>query len=163
MCVHLGFAFLWASLMTAAFLCCRRSQLGVAMWNDVRSLPQCCLHGRRLARPPTPCSFQEVPATFASAVEEAEALLGINATSGTSGHTKGVLAGNSGGGFWLTHSMPLFPVLTGAHFTWTPSTTYGQMFLCVSLKTAADVDAAAQQVNGRRPLKVPRHSPSSCF
>lgn len=65
--------------------------------------------------------------------------------SGTTGHTKGVLAADANGGFWLTHSMPLFPVLNESHFRWTPSTTYGQTFLCVSL-TPDDVEVAASQI-----------------
>ena len=59
----------------------QRSTLAVAMWND------------------------EVPAPFMPMVVD------LNETSGTSGHTKGVLVGDANGGFWLTHSMPLFPLL----------------------------------------------------
>lgn len=66
----------------------QRSSLGVMMWND------------------------EVPPPFAMNVSSES--FGANFTSGTSGHTKGVIAGNAQGGFWLTHSMPLFPVLVSS-------------------------------------------------
>ena len=39
---------------------------------------------------------------------------------------------------------------TGSRFSWTPSTTYAQTFLCVSLGSAAEVDAAAAQVGSYR-------------
>lgn len=69
-----------------------------------------------------------------------------NATSATSGHTKGVVGADSAGGFWLTHSMPKFPLLVGVDsFSWAAggaSITYGQNFLCVSL-TPASIEAAA--------------------
>ena len=116
----------------------QRSQLGVLMWND------------------------EIPAPYFD-------LARTNFSSGTSGHTKGVLVGDADGGFWLTHSMPLFPVLVccqytkpppisasvflvyfflqnESHFRWTPSITYAQSFLCISLGSAVDVESAASQV-----------------
>jgi hypothetical protein len=79
----------------------------------------------------------EVPPAFAAAAA------GVNASSGTSGHTKGVLGADAEGGFWLTSSLPKFPDLTGPSFTWgAASKTYGQSFLCVSLGPAALDEAA---------------------
>jgi len=52
------------------------------------------------------------------------------------------LAGDAKGGFWLIHSVPLFPDLGPPQFTWTASTIYGQSFLCVSLDHAG-IDSAA--------------------
>jgi deoxyribonuclease-2 len=61
----------------------------------------------------------------------------------TSGHTKGVVGVGGQGGFWLTHSVPLFPVLNGSEFSWNGvSDIYAQTFLCVSIE-AGTVDAVA--------------------
>jgi len=87
----------------------------------------------------------------------AEAAAAVNATlaSATSGHTKGVLGADAGGGFWLTHSMPKFPLLVGqTAFRWDAggaSLTYGQSFLCVSV-APADVEAAASGLARVDPL-----------
>jgi len=55
-------------------------------------------------------------------------------SSGTSGHTKGVIGGGAGGGFFLTHTLPKFPDLTQGTFSWgSASTLYAQNFLCLSL------------------------------
>ena len=84
----------------------------------------------------------ELPAALAS-----PPAANATAASGTSGHTKGVMGASADGGFYLTHTLPKFPDLTGAAFTWGgASTTYGQNFLCLSL--AADqfeVAAAGMQ------------------
>jgi len=55
---------------------------------------------------------------------------------------KGVMAADANGGFWLVHSVPKFPDLGPASFTWTASTIYGQSFLCVSLDTDGVENAA---------------------
>jgi len=53
--------------------------------------------------------------------------------SDTYGHTKGDLAFDSNGGFWLVHSVPRFPVATGNTYTYPDDEKiYGQSFLCVS-------------------------------
>jgi deoxyribonuclease-2 len=66
-----------------------------------------------------------------------------SASSGTSGHTKGVLSAGAGGGFFLTHTLPKFPSLTGSGTVWDgASTLYGQTFLCLTLD-AKNVEAAA--------------------
>jgi len=62
--------------------------------------------------------------------------------SGTSGHTKGVLAAGAGGGFFLSHTLPKFPDLTGAGIWGGASSIYGQNFLCLTLD-AANADAVA--------------------
>lgn len=71
----------------------------------------------------------------------------LNVSSATSGHSKGVLAADASGGFWLTHSMPKFPLLVGVDaFSWAAggaSTTYGQTFLCVSVAPAEVENVAA--------------------
>jgi deoxyribonuclease-2 len=71
----------------------------------------------------------------------------FGAASDTSGHAKGVIGADADGGFWLTHSMPKFPLLTGvAAFSWAAggaSTTYGQNFLCISVDAAELEEAAA--------------------
>ena len=67
----------------------------------------------------------------------------LGAVSGTSGHTKGVLAADGAGGFFFSHTLPKFPTLTpGASMWGGASTLYGQNFLCLSLD-AANVEAAA--------------------
>lgn len=52
------------------------------------------------------------------------------------GHTKGIVVADEYTGFWLIHSVPLFPNITGdaQDFTY-PQTgrMYGQSFLCLSL------------------------------
>ena len=70
----------------------------------------------------------------------------LNASSATSGHTKGVMGADADGGFWLTHSLPKFPDLSAPTFSWGgASKVYGQSFLCVSLD-AAGLDEAAKGV-----------------
>ena len=68
----------------------------------------------------------------------------LGAGSGTSGHTKGVLAADGAGGVFLSHTLPKFPTLTGggAPMWGGASTLYGQNFLCLSLD-ARSVEAAA--------------------
>jgi len=58
-------------------------------------------------------------------------------------HAKGVLAYGGSGGFWLTHSVPAFP-LPPAHeknsqssYAAAKSPTYGQSFLCITIGSAA--------------------------
>ena len=77
--------------------------------------------------------------------DELPAAAAANATtsgSGTSGHTKGVLGSGAGGGFFLTHTLPKFPDLTGADAWASASTIYGQNFLCLTLAPAM-IDAVA--------------------
>ena len=62
------------------------------------------------------------------------------------GHTKGVLATSSEYGFWLVHSVPKFPELSGSDYKWgSASADYGQTFLCISM-SLADIDGVAKQV-----------------
>ena len=55
--------------------------------------------------------------------------------SGTNGHTNGVLGASTSGGFWITHSWPHFPTLSGDAYSVPPpiAPQYGQQILCVSL------------------------------
>jgi deoxyribonuclease-2 len=85
----------------------------------------------------------ELPAAFSGANASDEQLMQmLKGGSGTSGHTKGVLAADAGGGFLLSHTLPKFPDLTGSSPFPLPSTTYGQNFLCLSLD-AEGIEAAS--------------------
>lgn len=90
-----------------------------------------------------------------SAALESSANVSASALSATSGHTKGVMGADSSGGFWLTHSMPKFPLLVGvSSYSWAAggaSDTYGQSFLCVSL-APAEVEVAAAGLKYVDPL-----------
>ena len=68
-----------------------------------------------------------------------------NGTLMHGGHSKGVLASNDQTGFWLIHSVPKFPDLTAASFTWTASHEFGQSFLCLSVQ-ASDVENIAKNL-----------------
>ena len=63
--------------------------------------------------------------------------LPLPSTAGSfNAHAKGVLAADSSGGVWLTHSWPHFPDVPAFAPAWgigESSTTFGQSFLCVSL------------------------------
>jgi len=61
-----------------------------------------------------------------------------SAINGPHAHAKGVLAYASGSGFWLTHSVPMFPKLvseSGSPFA-PASAKYGQSFICISIDSA---------------------------
>jgi len=54
------------------------------------------------------------------------------------GHMKGVLAFNTGGGFWLIHSAPRFPGdISGGYSYPYDETEFGQNFFCISLSPSA--------------------------
>lgn len=51
-------------------------------------------------------------------------------------HAKGVAVFGNTSGFWLLHSVPKFPPLK--HYSYAQNgETYGQSFLCVTLKTTS--------------------------
>lgn len=51
------------------------------------------------------------------------------------GHTKGVVAANSEGGFWLIHSIPKYPDPDYTTYSYPPTGhLYGQSFLCISME-----------------------------
>ena len=56
-------------------------------------------------------------------------------TSMAHGHTKGVVVMSEHGGFWLIHSVPMYPPPTkdGAYSYPESGHTYGQSMLCISL------------------------------
>ncbi|XP_065159044.1 plancitoxin-1 [Atheta coriaria] len=64
---------------------------------------------------------------------------------GTKGHTKGALATDQKGGFWLIHSTPAFPPSVNDNYSYPLSgTVYGQSILCISLDTLNLNNAALQ-------------------
>lgn len=61
------------------------------------------------------------------------------------GHTKGVLAFDSEAGFWLIHSVPMFP--SNVSYFWPDNAlSYGQSMLCVSFKSLLMEDIAGQLI-----------------
>eukprot|EP01127_Copromyxa_protea_P003630 TRINITY_DN13427_c0_g1_i1.p1 TRINITY_DN13427_c0_g1~~TRINITY_DN13427_c0_g1_i1.p1 ORF type:complete len:340 (+),score=63.40 TRINITY_DN13427_c0_g1_i1:52-1071(+) len=67
------------------------------------------------------------------------------------GHTKGVIGASGQGGFWLVHSLPKFPVLTGNSFSWgAASDTYGQSFFCMTL-SRKDIENVGVQLMYNHP------------
>jgi len=58
-------------------------------------------------------------------------------TSGSYGHTKGVISYKNKEGFWLIHSVPAFPPAPPNEYGYsTKANIYGQSFLCTSLNAA---------------------------
>jgi deoxyribonuclease-2 len=52
---------------------------------------------------------------------------------GSNGHTKGDMAFDANGGFWLVHSVPRFPAATGNSYGYPAyAKEYGQSFICMS-------------------------------
>ncbi|XP_052092940.1 plancitoxin-1-like [Mytilus californianus] len=50
------------------------------------------------------------------------------------GHSKGTVAFDKTGGFWLVHSTPEFPPMKSDGYSWPKSAcTFGQTFLCISM------------------------------
>jgi len=65
------------------------------------------------------------------------------------GHSKGIVLANGGGGLWLYHSVPKFP-MPGTNFYPSNGLVNAQMFLCLTL-TADQVDSIADAFNIIRP------------
>lgn len=80
---------------------------------------------------------------------------------GRKGHTKGVLAfdADSDTAFWLLHSWPKFPTLDRSFL---PSFSYGQTYLCVTLKDVATANLIAEQMcHNQEPQIYDFHIPSA--
>ncbi|CAH1113580.1 unnamed protein product [Psylliodes chrysocephalus] len=54
-------------------------------------------------------------------------------TSSIKGHTKGVVAADNNGGFWMIHSVPKFPEISNSYSFPQSGSVYGQTFLCISM------------------------------
>jgi deoxyribonuclease-2 len=85
-------------------------------------------------------------------------------TSSSSAHAKGVLAvePSSDSGFYLLHSVPLFPALNGSSYAPMPSSgaVYGQSLMCVSLSASGVDDAAKILLLDRVLLYTTKSAPS---
>jgi len=93
--------------------------------------------------------------------EPAGSQAGQSGSGPTGGHTKGVIVADSSGGFWLVHSVPVFPDATASKYTWKgASTIYGQSFLCVTLSKSG-IEAAAAQMRYSDPFVYDSSVPSS--
>ncbi|XP_039435556.1 plancitoxin-1 [Culex pipiens pallens] len=80
-------------------------------------------------------------------------------TDGLRGHTKGVVATDGTSGFWLIHSVPMYPPELGQEYHY-PNTgrMYGQSFLCVSFG-ADQMDAIGGQLVLNEPHVYSYHVP----
>lgn len=69
----------------------------------------------------------------------------------TRGHTKGVVAADATGGFWLVHSVPKYPASDYKAYSYPPTGhLYGQSFLCISL-SAAELDSIGELIRFNEP------------
>lgn len=67
------------------------------------------------------------------------------------GHTKGVIAADATGGFWLVHSVPKFPPSDYKAYSYPPTGhLYGQSFLCISL-SASELDTIGELIRFNEP------------
>lgn len=73
-------------------------------------------------------------------------------TDGSHGHTKGVVAADNDSGFWLVHSVPKYPPTDFKKYSY-PQTghTYGQSFLCISLKSVEELETVGSQIAYNEP------------
>lgn len=122
------------------------ASLAILQWND--EVPE----GAK--------TLSQADAAAASSASLRGGARAAQATSGTSGHTKGMIAADADGGFWLIHSVPLFnPIATG-NFSWTTSITYGQSMMCLSLD-AETLETAGTQLLHMDPLLFDSAIPSA--
>ena len=72
-------------------------------------------------------------------------------TDSVSGHTKGVVAFDDDGGFWMVHSVPGFPPAPGSNYSFPDSgKQLGQSFLCVTLPFSK-METVAKQLLYNKP------------
>eukprot|EP01102_Stenamoeba_stenopodia_P008574 TRINITY_DN2477_c0_g2_i1.p1 TRINITY_DN2477_c0_g2~~TRINITY_DN2477_c0_g2_i1.p1 ORF type:complete len:365 (-),score=65.55 TRINITY_DN2477_c0_g2_i1:96-1190(-) len=77
------------------------------------------------------------------------------------GHTKGAVAFNSEGGFWLIHSVPRFPVFPASSYQYPEDEKeYGQSFLCLSM-SLSNLNTAAGLMLYNKPSLFASNMPSS--
>eukprot|EP00112_Aurelia_sp_Birch-Aquarium-sp1_P020029 Seg507.5 transcript_id=Seg507.5/GoldUCD/mRNA.D3Y31 product=Plancitoxin-1 protein_id=Seg507.5/GoldUCD/D3Y31 len=77
------------------------------------------------------------------------------------GHSKGDVAFNENGGFWLVHSVPKYPNSTHDGYDYPHSGTYyGQMFFCVNFNTS-EFDKIGMQLRYNGPHIHDSNLPSS--
>jgi deoxyribonuclease-2 len=69
-------------------------------------------------------------------------------TSSTVGHSKGVVSFDTGGGYWLVHSVPRYPDRRDPTFPH-HERIYGQTFLCISLSVEELEKVAGQLIINR--------------
>lgn len=68
------------------------------------------------------------------------------------GHTKGVVAGNADGGFWLVHSVPKFPASDFTKYSYPPTGhLYGQSFLCITINGSSALDSVGGLISYNEP------------
>jgi hypothetical protein len=77
----------------------------------------------------------------------------LDSVSSTSAHAKGLFAVDSKGGFWLTHSVPKFPSLSGSYNFPDNAKHNGQTAICISIdpKDTKTIDNVAVQLLFMRP------------
>lgn len=112
--------------------------------------------------------FNDTPIKAPAADGDGDEQRRVNATA-TNGHINGLLVADATDGFWISHSLPAFPYLdvrplgrSAPHaraphspppslqnktFAWSGSQLYGQHFICLSLGSPVDVEAAATQIS----------------
>lgn len=69
---------------------------------------------------------------------------------GSDGHTKGVVVADERSGFWLIHSVPLYPDYSSPYSYPSSGRTYGQSFLCISVN-ATQIDKIGKQLMYNEP------------
>lgn len=68
------------------------------------------------------------------------------------GHTKGVIGFDESSGFWLIHSVPLYPAFSrNSNYPGCDNQVYGQSFLCISL-TIGGINEVGKQLQNYNPM-----------
>ncbi|XP_050295284.1 plancitoxin-1 [Anthonomus grandis grandis] len=81
-------------------------------------------------------------------------------TSGSKGHTKGVVLADSISGLWLIHSVPHFPYSSDHYEYPTTGQHYGQSFLCISLNLK-QINNVGKQLQYNEPFIFSEYVPTS--
>lgn len=101
---------------------------------------------------------QSIPGTLISQLSAQDVVIMYNdeppkeKSDEARGHTKGVVAGNADGGFWLVHSVPKYPGNDYNNYTYPPTGhLYGQSFLCITLGSATELDKVGKLIAFNEP------------